>query len=139
MKDWERLFGTHRKVIYEMSQRYSLPAMAASPVDLEALAHQFRDLLKRHGAAILESGEIADIDRALKEQKLSDMKRRAQRENGILVDGAKMMADLGMMIRLIRQCGNILRAKFGQEAMEIFNNALDAANHQLEKQKGKRQ
>ncbi|MCX7048164.1 MAG: hypothetical protein NTX50_22110 [Candidatus Sumerlaeota bacterium] len=139
MKDLERLFGSHRKVIYEMAQRYNLSAMAASPVDLEALAHQFRDLLKRHGAAILDSEQIADIDRALKEQKLSDMKRRAQRENGILVDGAKMVGDLQMVMRLVRQCGNILRAKYGPEASQILNDSLDAANRQLEKRKGKLQ
>jgi hypothetical protein len=132
-KHWQKLFGGQHKVFYDMADRYDLPAMKGDPIDLEAFAHQVHALLKKHGSAIVDSAEDSELDNALKREKIAGLRQRRLTAEKELVNGAKMMADLGMAMRLVRGAGTILRQQFGAAAEKILSDALDAAARQIAK------
>jgi hypothetical protein len=139
-KHWRELSGRQAKVLNEQEARYGIP-VGRSVIDLALVARWMHDFLAANATklAALDGDDpmmAVGNSPALEEYRkwsAQAMKLKVLRLEQSLVPLSDIHEELVRLARLIRQASERLGRKFGAEAQEIVDEALDDWERELER------
>lgn len=134
-KDWVQMSGRQNKVIDEQGKRYGLP-IDGPTINLPDFVRAFHDFLSVHArrlarqiGAVTEDGESDEptIGDLMAEEKLLRERIRRKAEEKSYYPRDVVHAIFGEAATILRQAGELLQRKYGVEAHEILDQAIDEA------------
>jgi hypothetical protein len=137
-KHWRKMSGRQTKVINEQALRYGIPFGGAT-VNLPAVIRALHDFLAENALKLareedlLLQGTSSPALEAYREErtKLARLERR-ERE-GSLIPRDEAREALGRIAALVRGAGDALQRRFGPEAAEILDEALQDAEREIDR------
>lgn len=142
-KHWRSMSGRQAKVINEQALTYDLPFDGAT-IDLPAVVRKLHDFLALHHRkfkqvddddGLLSGGASPALERYRDERAKLAKLERLEREQELL-PREQVHEGLGRIANILRGVGDTLQKKFGPEALEILNEALDDAEQDIERMLG---
>lgn len=128
--------GRQHKVVNEQAARYGLP-LAGRTIDLPAVVRALHDFLAENAQRLADDDPMAGptspaMERWREEKyRLARIERR-QRERTLLPRG-DIHSGLARVASVIRRAGDALQRQFGDDAAKILTNALDDAQHEIDR------
>jgi hypothetical protein len=138
-KHWLKMSGRQAKVINEQALTYDLPIDGAT-IDLPAVVRALHDFLAVHHRKfkqldeddeLLAGGDSPALERYRDERAKLAKLDRLEREQELLPRD-KTHAGLIQIASILRTMGEQLQKKFGPEAQEMVDNALENAARTIE-------
>lgn len=132
-KHYRELSGRQTKVLREQAERYGIP-FDGRVVDLAAVLTGFHDLLAEHGRVLLAAkrGQQTGL-KALRAEKVKRARLERLALEGSLIPREEIH-DLfaGVVSPILRTAGETLKRRFGGEAADVHNEALEDIQRSLE-------
>ena len=130
-KHWITMSCRQRRTIVDQAEKYGLP-IAGRTIDLSAVAKALHDFLSKNATKLLSDDPLmAGGDSPALERYRTARARMVEIELeekiGTLVDRAKCRAAIEPVPRCIRAGIKTLHQRFGPEARDIMDEALDEA------------
>jgi hypothetical protein len=139
-KLWVKWSGRPHTTLDRQAASWGCP-LGGSTIDLADLARWLHDFLAVHSGRLRGAGrdpELVELDRELRREQVALRKLERLEREGRLVDSAKQMGLLRQFAMNIRNCGDLLRQQFGEGALEILNEALDANDRLIDQAQAER-
>lgn len=135
-KHWRAMSGRQTKVLAEQAVRYGIPFGGAS-VDLPVVVRALHDFLAENAIKLardedplLSGASSPALERYREERAQLARLDRLERE-GSLVPRDQARVALGRIAQHLRSAGETLERRFGPAALEILDEALDAARREI--------
>jgi hypothetical protein len=140
-KHWRQMSGRQTKVINEQAARYGIP-FGGALINLPAVVRALHDFLAENATKLahdddelLHGTNSPALERYRDERAMLARLDRLERE-GCLVPRDKVREALGRMATMLREAGDTLQREFGMAALDIFLEALDDVERELERSFG---
>lgn len=127
-KYWRQMSGRQPRQLIDQASRYRLPIGGAT-IDLTKLIPALHDLLAKHhdkfdDDPLLTGGDSPALERYRDERAKLAKLDRLEREVS-LIDRHQVRAVMTQFASLLRGAASDLQKRFGAEAVDIYNEALD--------------
>ena len=126
-KHWREMSGRQAKVINDQATRYGIP-FAGRTIELPAVVRALHDFLAdnahRLAAVDGEDDEEPWLDK-LREEKYLIAKMERHALEGRLLPREKVHTHFARVAQVLRNAGEVLQRKFGNDAHAILDEALD--------------
>jgi len=138
---YREMSGRQSRTINEQAERYGLPWPPGKTVDLTAIVKWVHDFLARNKVRLnapetddplLGGTNSAALERYRDERAKLARLERLQKE-GELLPREDVHQVLGQIATVLRSAGEILGRQFGADAQDVLNEALDDAQHEIER------
>ncbi|MDZ4689082.1 MAG: hypothetical protein SH850_28745 [Planctomycetaceae bacterium] len=143
-KHWRAMTGRQTKVINEQAERYGLP-FGGPAINLPKLARALHDFLADNalklardadGDSLMQGGGSSPaLERYREERAALARLDRLERERGLLPRDEARDA-LGRIAAILRGAGDALQRQFGTGAVEILYEAIEDAQHEMDRMFG---
>ncbi len=137
-KHWREMSGRQAKVINEQAARYGIPFVGAR-IDLPAVVQSLHDFLAenalklaRNDDEMLHGPGSPALERYREERAALARLDRKEREGGLLPRD-EVRECLACIAAILREAGEALQRRFGDAAVELFYEALDDADREIER------
>lgn len=136
-KHWRQMSGRQTKVLHDQAERYGIPFGGRTihlPKVIRAihdfLATNARRLLTEEDELLYSSSSSPALERYREERAKLARLDRLERE-GTLIPQDEVRQGLSQIVHILRMAAETLRSQCGPEALEILNDALDAATETI--------
>lgn len=141
-KHWRQMSGRQAKVLAEQAALYDLPFDGAI-IDLPALVRKLHDFLALHHRKfkardlddMMDGGSSPALEQYRTERAKLARLDRLEREQQLLPRD-QVHATHAQLASILRQAGETLQKKFGPDALEILNDALEDAQREISRMLG---
>jgi len=137
-KHWRAMSGRQTKVLNEQAERYGIP-FGGAQINLPAVVRALHDFLadnsvklSRDDDQLMEGAGSPALERYREERAALARLDRLERE-GSLVPRDEVRQALGRVAAMLRSTGDTLQRQFGPAALEVFLEALDDVEREIQR------
>ncbi len=140
-KHWREMSGRQTKVLNEQAERYGIP-FGGPVICLPSVVRALHDFLAenavklaREDDPLMQGGGSPALERYREERAMLARLDRLERE-GSLIPRDEVREALGRVATILRSAGDALGRQFGSAALDIYFEALDDAERELQRSLG---
>jgi hypothetical protein len=136
-KHWRQMSGRQTKVLQEQAERYGIP-FASREISLPRVVKALHDFLAANARHLPSDADLLGPDfgspalERYREEKAAIAKLDRLEREGELIEVSVLRDGLNRIAAILRSAGDSLDRRFGPEARQILNDALDDAHKHVE-------
>lgn len=135
-KHWQTMSGRQTKVLNEQAVRYGLP-FGGRTIDLPAVVRSLHNFLAANAVKLAgndESGNRETVDQRRHRAAAADLlELQVAERRGKVVDRDQAHEMLGRIAGVLRAAGETLRRLYGREVHAVLDEALNDAEHEIQR------